>query len=456
MILDSTRLEQYYFEKICSIPHTSGNEKALSDYIVSIAQKYGHNYIQDEMYNVIVIIPPTPGYEEKEAIMISGHMDMVGTKTGHSHFDFLNDPLHIYIDNGLLKAHETTLGADDGIAISYMLALMSDSSYMHPRIECVFTVQEEIGCYGSHFIDLSSLTAKRMIGLDSVGEHQITVGNYCSDKIEIIHHYDTIQQKHTAYRLTLSGFNAPIVAAQPLSWIDNAILYTMKWLYDCHHPFQIAHIQGGKAENMSPQECQIDIIIDENTLSLLKNSIDPSLSLNIQEITIDAYLDSSSSEHLIETVLEIPNGPLEVNQDMMLSSFLLGTIEFQQGKLQIVGSSRCQNQFYNKKVIHLLQNQCHKSLSQMHIFPRYQSWEYQEHSPLKELFRELVKQHWHKDIEEKLCPGGLEITDFIDKIPGLDVLSFGPLAGNFHVPGEWLDIASFSRTYDLLKLLLEQ
>lgn len=123
-----------------------------------------------------VIVLASVNYENQDAVLLSGHMDMVGTKTGDSLFNFDTDALSLYLEENILKAYQTTLGADDGVAVAYMLALMSEAKqFNHPRLECVFTVQEEIGCNGSRFVDTSRLQAKKMIGLDTVGEHQITV-----------------------------------------------------------------------------------------------------------------------------------------------------------------------------------------------------------------------------------------------------------------------------------------
>lgn len=455
MILDEKKLPQKYFEKICSIPHTSKNEKALSDYIVSEAKRLGYSYIQDEMYNVIVKIPATQGYEHIAPILLSGHMDMVGTKTGNSDFNFEKDALNLYIEDGILKAHDTTLGADDGVAVAYMLSLMADKNFQHPLIECVFTVQEEIGCCGSAFVDVSSLSSKRMIGLDSTGEHQVTVGNYCSDKVVLRRKYAFKNEKKEAYRLEISGFDAPVIQNKKLDIKDNAILYAAHWLSKFKNEFNLSEFIGGKGENFAPQSCQIVIVTDKEKLAALKSEFDSNLSLKIEKTEVNNYLSYDDSASLLEMILKLPNGPIQVNETDMLSSFLVGVISLNHLGLEIIGSTRCQNQSYNEQVINVLKKISGEDHLEIETSVRYRSWEYQQHSPLKELYRLLVKEYWHKDLEEVICPGGLEIADFIYKIPELDVLSIGPLAGQFHVPGEWLDLASFDRTYEMIVRLIE-
>ena len=122
-----------YFEKICSIPHTSFHEKQLSDYCVTFAKEHGLYYEQDEMGNVLIIADATPGYEDVPAVMLQGHLDMVGDKTAKCNLDLEKDGLKLYIDGDYIRAKGTTLGADDGIAVAYALTILDDPTIMHPR-----------------------------------------------------------------------------------------------------------------------------------------------------------------------------------------------------------------------------------------------------------------------------------------------------------------------------------
>ena len=147
-----------FFEDICSIPHVSYNEKALSDYIVNFAEERGLWHKQDEVWNVIIKKPASPGYEEHEPVMIQGHIDMVGVKLPESDHNFETDPLPIYVEDGFIRSKGTTLGADCGHGISYMLGVLDDNSLKHPPIEALFTVQEEVGIGGPKHLDYTLLS----------------------------------------------------------------------------------------------------------------------------------------------------------------------------------------------------------------------------------------------------------------------------------------------------------
>lgn len=165
-----------FFEEISAIPRGSRDTKRISDYLVAFAKERDLKVIQDEVNNVIIFQPGTPGYEESEPVILQGHMDMVCEKTSDSTHDFKNDGLELYVEDGFLKAKDTTLGGDDGVAVAMALALMDSEDIPHPPIEAVFTVDEELGMEGAEAIDLSVLKGKKLINLDSEEEKTLTVG----------------------------------------------------------------------------------------------------------------------------------------------------------------------------------------------------------------------------------------------------------------------------------------
>ena len=160
-----------YFEAICDIPHGSFHEKALSDYIVSFAKERGFYCRQDARHNVVIKKPGTAGYEKSPALILQGHIDMVCEKNADTEHDFLTEPLKLYIDGDDIKARGTTLGADNGIAVAYMLALLDANDIQHPPIECVFTVEEEIGMGGATDLDAFDLEGKRFLNMDTDKEY---------------------------------------------------------------------------------------------------------------------------------------------------------------------------------------------------------------------------------------------------------------------------------------------
>ena len=160
----------YYFEKICGIPHISHNTKELSDFLIQFAKDMKLEYYSDGAGNVLISKQASEGYEEHEGVILQGHIDMVGAKASGSEHDFLTDPIEIVFDKpkkGYISAAGTTLGADNGIAVAYMLAILENDSLKHPPIEALFTVDEEVGLLGAKAFDASRLKGKYLINLDS-------------------------------------------------------------------------------------------------------------------------------------------------------------------------------------------------------------------------------------------------------------------------------------------------
>ena len=165
-----------FFEEICQIPHGSGNTKQLSDWLVDFAKARNLEHYQDELNNVIIIKEASAGYEGSEPVILQGHIDMVCNQEDSCTKDMATEGLDLAVDGDLLYAEGTTLGGDDGIAAAFMLAMLDDDSLAHPRVEAVFTTEEETGLYGAEAIDVSPLKGKRFINIDSEDEGIVTVG----------------------------------------------------------------------------------------------------------------------------------------------------------------------------------------------------------------------------------------------------------------------------------------
>jgi dipeptidase D len=159
-----------HFKKICEIPHGSENTKELSDYLVEFGKENGCEVYQDEHCNVVIYKAASEGYEDADAVILQAHIDMVCQKTENSDFDFEKDAIKLAIDGENLVAEETTLGADNGIAVAMMMAVIENKEMAHPRLECVFTSDEEVGLIGAELLDPKAISARKMINLDSEEE----------------------------------------------------------------------------------------------------------------------------------------------------------------------------------------------------------------------------------------------------------------------------------------------
>ena len=255
-----------YFEEICSIPHGSGNMDQISQYCVDFAKKHHLEYIVDDMKNVIIIKEATLGYEDVEPLIIQGHLDMVCEKRPDKKKDFLTEGLDLCTDGELIWAEGTTLGGDDGIAVAYGLALLAAKDLKHPRLEVVFTVDEETGLYGAEAIDMSMLKGKKLINLDSEEEGIFTVG--CAGGLTLAPKVPvaTVEKNGLVCELKVTGLLGGHSGAEIHKGRANANVVLGRVLYALNREIgiEISHMEGGSKDNAIPRNAYAQIMIEEN------------------------------------------------------------------------------------------------------------------------------------------------------------------------------------------------
>ena len=245
----------FYFEELCKIPHGSRNTKQISDYLVRFAKERGLRCVQDEVNNVVIYKDGTPGYEDHPTVILQGHMDMVAEKTKDSPIDFATDGLELRTDGVDIWAEGTTLGGDDGIAVAYALAILENEDIPHPPLECIFTVDEEIGMEGAAALDPALIQGRILINCDSEAEGILTVS--CAggarsdltlpvsiDKAEGkgIHIYvDGLLGGHSGAEIHKGRANSNKLMAELLAKL-------LKQL-----PYRLVYVRGGQKDNAIPR-----------------------------------------------------------------------------------------------------------------------------------------------------------------------------------------------------------
>ena len=194
-----------YFREISAIPRGSGNEKALGDYLVGFALCHNLECTRDEVGNVLIRKPAFPSARAEDAVLLQGHMDMVCEKNVGTVHDFMKDPIELIERDGFLYAKGTTLGADDGVAVAYMLAILDDDELLHPDLECLFTVQEEMGLIGAERFDASPIRAKMMINLDSGPDDTLLISCAGGMRTHLTKKFTSVPFSGEAMRISVRG-----------------------------------------------------------------------------------------------------------------------------------------------------------------------------------------------------------------------------------------------------------
>ena len=455
------------FEDLCSIPHGSGNEKGIADYIEAYANERGLFVLRDKTGNVFVRKNATAGYEETPAILLQGHMDMVCEKNADSDHDFLTDPLKLSVKDGCIWADGTTLGADNGIAVAMMLALLDTDK--HPTIELIFTVEEETGLFGAQGFDCSVVTAKRMINLDSEEDDQITAGCAGGNRSEITFEFKKIPagENDLFLNVSVTGLSGGHSGAEIHLGKTNANVLMGRLLSAAYKAgkFNIASIYGGGKDNAIARECFATLrFADEETLNAAKkviisesiqvrkeiNKDDKGLSVGIGKAVACDYINDEITEKIIAFMTTVRTEVLKMSNQikgLVEYSRNLGVIVMGDSSVRFIISTRSS-----------LESQLDMSIREMDAlaklvgadcrhYARYPGWEYEPASLLREQYIEKFKFLFGKEPTVGVIHAGLECGILSSKMPGIDIISIGPNMFDIHSPNEHLDIASTERVW---------
>lgn len=467
----------YYFEEIANIPHGSRNTKQISDYLVNFAKERNLEHYQDELNNVVIIKEASEGYENAEPVIIQGHMDMVCEKENGSTIDFEKDGLELYVDDGFVKAKDTTLGGDDGIAVAYALALLDSKELKHPRLEVVITVDEEIGMLGAVDIDLSMLKGHIMLNIDSDVEGEFLTS--CAGGMSINSSIPVTRTSQTGLEtiITLTGLDGGHSGAEIHKEHGNANILMGRILENIFNelPFGILDIKGGLKDNAIPRECTVTLLIPEEAredvtrivnatakeLAAELSVADPAtrIDLSFGNVTEKNVLDYASVNKIILYLRTVPNGVINMSQvitGLVETSLNLGILELKDNELSSLTSIRSsvatRKDDLKKRVMNIIEmlgGECEAE-------GEYPAWEYNDHSTLRPQVVKVYQELFGEEPKLTAIHAGLECGILSDKIPNLDCVSFGPTNYDIHTPKERLSISSTEKYWNFLVKFLEE
>lgn len=459
------------FRDISAIPHASFKEKALSDYIKKFSENLGLETYQDKYNNLLVRKPATKGYENAPVVMLQSHLDMVAEKNNDSSHDFDNDPLELIIEDGILRANNTTLGADDGVGVVYMMALLQDNDAKHPELECVFTVEEEVGLVGATNFDTKDLKAELCIGLDSSGEKEVYVsssggvrGHLSRDVTLETYNSDTIKVAVRGLHGGHSGGDIHLERGNALK-LAGIILYRAMTEFD----LRLVDLQGGLKINAIPREVDFEIAVNEvesfkiwfkeveaELLTQYEIS-DSGLNFELTDGKTEKVLSESDTRAIVDTLFMLPYGVIQKSmaiEDLVITSANIGTANLEGNQFVINVSLRATQGFVIENIINQVTWIAKQCDFKTEFSARYPGWNYEPDSKFRKQLFNVYRELRNEEMIEVATHGGVELGIWKGKMPHLDIIGLGPIMWDIHTPKEHLDIASFERTYELLEALL--
>ena len=468
----STQIEKY-FAWLSAIPHGSFNEYALSCAVREIAEKAGLWTYQDEVSNLLVRRPATPGCEHKAPLILQAHMDMVCAKIPGSRHDFLTDPLKLYVDEeGWLHALETSLGADDGIGVAYMMDLMLRDDIPLPELELLFTVQEEAGMGGARLFDYSLLRGRRMIGLDCGGEHFTAVSSCGSRRMIFTLPLEKADVCGRQVRLSVEGLTGGHSASDIVDARGNAIKLLAHILSALEKTgAALIRAEGGEADNAIPrsasavlcipdeQYAQAQKIVDEYTRSYTKSYrlTDPKLTVTLNPENGEAK--AAYSLHGIRMLVALRDGVFARDPEHPPRSALssnMGVLAIRDGILTVRSMIRSTTEEWKELLSEQLIAAAEAYGARYTVDSDYTGWEYDPDSALRRLYFETVQDLFGHSMNEAFAAGGLEAGFFAGGVPGMDIIEMQCTMTGLHSPSEKMELVSFNRMYELLVKLIER
>ncbi|HHX61905.1 MAG TPA: aminoacyl-histidine dipeptidase [Epulopiscium sp.] len=468
-----------YFEEISNIPRESGDEKAISDHMVAFANNLGLEVIQDEVYNIIIKKPATKGYENAPVVILQGHLDMVCEKEVNRDHDFKKDPLDLYVDGDLIRARGTTLGADNGAAIAYQMAVLASDNLEHPALEALMTIDEERGMTGVANMHPEHFEGKILLNLDTEEEGEFYVScaggvrtqlklDYTSNKpnpqLEFYKiRVEGLQGGHSGAEIHLERANATVLMGRLLNAIQDEI------------EFELGSVEGGSKDNVIPRETQAVIGISKNDQAAVTDIIqkwnkiftnefrvqDPDVKVIMEAVGTDHVeyvLPKDIKEKAISILVLHPNGIEAMSMDvegLVETSLNIGIVKTASDHMIFSSALRSSVPSRKELLVSKVESLGKFVGAEFSKVSDYPAWVYEPNSPIRDLAISVYEKMYGVAPVIQAIHAGLECGFISEKLPGVDMISFGPNIRGAHTPEENLSISSTKNVWEFLVALLK-
>ena len=470
------RLLWKHFAKILTIPHCSGNEKALGDYVLSVAASLGLPAKRDKGGNVLVSKPATPGREGAVGAILQGHLDMVCEKNSNKVHDFAKDPIKADIKGEWIYAQGTTLGADNGIGLASALAVMEDKTLIHGPLEFLFTVDEETGLTGANRIQKGFLAGKMLLNLDSEDEGTFTIG--CAGGADSTLVFP-LERKKTAsknlYKVHLHGFRGGHSGLDINQGRGNAIKLLARMLGQAQPTarFEVISIEGGSKHNAIPREAVAllacpPIQVRAMTTALKKafdkikveyKAVEAEAAYSLEPASGKGFaLTQSCQRALLDFLIALPHGVVAMHPEiagLTETSTNLAIVRTGKKEFEVLCSTRSSVASALEATRDVIKSVCALAGARADLKDGYPGWMPNLDSALLKRLKELYVKTFGKDVEVVAVHAGLECGIIGEKFPGMDMISFGPTIKNPHSPEEHVHFGSVEKFWTFLTAALD-
>lgn len=467
-----------YFSEVLRIPRPSKKEDKIRAYLVDFAEKHRLEYKVDPTGNVLIRKPATQGRENRPCVILQSHMDMVCEKNSDSNHDFDNDPIQVHIEEGWLKAKDTTLGADNGIGVAAELAILASHDLEHGPVECLFTVDEETGLTGAFGLEEGFLKGKILLNLDSEDDGLFFIG--CAGGIDTVAQYpyqkELMDPGLKYYDIRIKGLSGGHSGDDINKGRANAVQLLARLLYNLEEKLSVrmASFNGGNLRNAIAREAQARIGVDPRAVSEMEQTVatfkeifaseykntEPKLDIVLFPApNPDSLMKSENSHALIHALMACPHGVLRMSDeipDFVETSTNLAAVKTQDKYVLITTSQRSSVESAKFFAAQRVASTFKAIGAHTEHGEGYPGWKPDPHSPILALTLSAFRDLFHEEGKALAIHAGLECGLFSEKYPGMDMVSYGPTMRGVHSPDEKLEISTVTRFWELTKEILKR
>ena len=467
-----------YFEQITQVPRPSKKEEKIIEFLLDFAKEHNLEAKRDEIGNVLIKKPASPGMENVKSVLLQSHMDMVCEANRDKNIDFDNDPITPVIDGEWVKADGTTLGADDGIGMAAEMAILTDNTLKHGPIECLFTVDEETGLTGAFEIQPGFFESKILLNLDSEDEGEIFIG--CAGGVDAVAKFEFKSEptpvNHNAFKIVVNGLKGGHSGDEIHKGYGNSNKMANRFLSLLTEKYDIrlSNFDGGNKRNAIPREAEMIFTIDSakvnemNTdFENLKNNIikeikitEPNINIGIESVSNpDTVIDKQTQKNLTLALYACPHGVHAWSpaiEGFVETSTNLASVKFNDNKITVVTSQRSSVESGKTDINKMVSSVFELAVAEVESGDGYPGWAPNPDSEILRISEKSYEELFGKKPVVRAIHAGLECGLFLEKYPDLDMISFGPTLRGVHSPDEKIEIKTVKMWYDHLLDVLEK
>ncbi|MBC7440526.1 MAG: aminoacyl-histidine dipeptidase [Flavobacterium sp.] len=465
------------FADLNAVPRPSKKEERVIEFIKNFGNNLGLETFEDEIRNVIIRKPATAGMENRKTVVLQGHLDMVHQKNNDTDFDFLTQGIEMYADGDWVRARGTTLGADNGLGVAMMMAILESKEMQHPAIEALFTIDEETGMTGALNLKGGILKGEILLNMDTEEDDEIDIG--CAGGIDVTanrtYNEEETPENAVGYTITVKGLNGGHSGMDIHKGLGNANKIMNRLLFDGFENFglQISEINGGSLRNAIPRESVAKIIVasmyDEayvfdmqeiiNDIKTEFKTTEPNLTITIEKSELPKkVMDLGVQEGLLRSVYAAHNGVYRMSADMedlVETSNNIARVIVKEGEITIQNLTRSSVETSKMDLANALRSAYELFGCEVTFGGSYPGWTPNVNSEILDILTSIYEKQNGEKPKVVACHAGLECGILGTNYPEMDMISFGPTIHGAHSPDERASIKSAQKFYKFVLEILK-